>query len=84
MKDYLSNHKSPEAQPNCWSAAEKINSIMKSILLAGIFLLSFPLIAQENPTNLTSKDSISKIEDQKLKEVTVYGNKKQFLKVSLK
>jgi iron complex outermembrane receptor protein len=54
---------------------------MKSILLAGIFLLSFPIIAQEIPTNPTSKDSISKIEDQKLKEVTVYGNKKQFLKV---
>jgi iron complex outermembrane recepter protein len=54
---------------------------MKSLLALGLCLITFPLIAQEIPTNPTSKDSISKIEDQKLKEVTVYGNKKQFLKV---
>ena len=54
---------------------------MKLSLLAGIAFLSFPLIAQEITSNPTSKDSISKIKDQELKEVTVYGNKKQFLKV---
>lgn len=54
---------------------------MKLVLLAGIMLLSFSVTAQEIPTNPTSKDSISKIEEQKLKEVTVIGNKKKFLKI---
>lgn len=54
---------------------------MKSLLTLGICFLVSPLIAQEIPSNLATKDSISKIKDQELQEVTVYGNKKQFLKV---
>ncbi len=54
---------------------------MKSLLTLGMCFLVLPLIAQEIPSNPSSKDSISKIKNQELKEVTVYGNKKQFLKV---
>lgn len=48
-------------------------------LVALLFLQ--PFFAQENPTAEKTADSLSKIEEQKLKEVTVYGNRKQFLKI---
>lgn len=53
---------------------------MKSFLLTTLFLASTLSFAQETKT--TSQDSIPKIEkNNDLKEVTIYGNKKQFLKI---
>lgn len=50
-------------------------------MLAAILLLASSLFAQETPTNEKNSDSISKIDAKKLQEITVYGNKKQFIKV---
>ena len=53
---------------------------MKKILQTLICLVSIATFAQENPKTETVKDStIAKT--SALKEVTVYGNRKQFLKV---
>ncbi len=54
---------------------------MKFSLLATLFVFSSTLLAQETPKNEKQTDSVSKNETQKLQEVTVYGNRKQFLKI---
>jgi hypothetical protein len=61
---------------------------MKSLFITVLFLLTHALLAQEikstteNPKNKVVSDSIaSKEKSKSLDEVTVYGNKKQFLKI---
>jgi iron complex outermembrane receptor protein len=55
---------------------------MKSTCLALLLLLSFSAMAQEVTTNQKVQDFIAKTETPKsLSEVTVYGNKRQFIKV---
>jgi hypothetical protein len=55
---------------------------MKSTCLALLLLLSFSAMAQEVTPNQKVQDSIVKTETPKsLSEVTVYGNKRQFIKV---
>jgi iron complex outermembrane recepter protein len=59
---------------------------MKSFLLSSLFLVAFSSIAQETkpvlekPTNEVAKDTV-KPKVNALNEVTVYGNKKQFMKI---
>jgi iron complex outermembrane recepter protein len=53
---------------------------MKSILIATLFLVTTVSFAQETPTK--TQDSIAKVEKtNNLQEVSIYGNKKQFVKV---
>lgn len=54
---------------------------MKFSKLVALLLCVHSICAQEIPRNENPTDSISKIKEQKLNEVTVYGNKKQYLKV---
>ncbi len=55
---------------------------MKSTCLAMLLLLCVPVIAQEIPPNQKVQDSIAQTETpQSLSEVTVFGNKRQFIKV---
>ncbi len=54
---------------------------MKLSQLAALLLCATSFYAQEVPKNQKQSDSISKFEEQKLSEVTVYGKKRQFLKV---
>ncbi len=57
------------------------SNTMKSLLLTGMFLVTTVFYAQEKPTNATVQDTVKKEKTNELKEVTVYGNKRQYLKV---
>ncbi len=54
---------------------------MKSLLLTGMFFVTSVFYAQEKPTNETVQDSVKKEKTTELKEVTIYGNNRQYLKV---
>lgn len=54
---------------------------MKSIILSGMFLVATTFYAQEKPNNQTVQDTVKKEKTNELKEVTIYGNKKQYIKV---
>lgn len=54
---------------------------MKSIILSGMFLVATTFYAQEKPNNQTVQDTVKNEKTNELKEVTIYGNKKQYIKV---
>jgi hypothetical protein len=57
---------------------------MKSLLMAAFFMAATSSFAQEAPQeqpNATVKDSVKTPKTNELQEVTVYGNKRQYLKV---
>lgn len=54
---------------------------MKSFLCSGMFLVATSFYAQENPTSTTVQDTVKTPKANELKEVTIYGNKKQYIKV---
>lgn len=61
-----------------WVSSIKTITPMKSLCLSMFFLVTNAFYAQETPK--TEKDTI-KNKTTELKEVTVYGNKKQFIKI---
>lgn len=54
---------------------------MKSLVSTVLLLLSIITYSQEIPQNKTKQDSTEIKKAEELKEVTVFGNKKQFLKI---
>ncbi|NHM08297.1 TonB-dependent receptor [Flavobacterium sp. CYK-4] len=54
---------------------------MKSTGLALLLLLCANAFAQENNVSQKTQDSVAKNQPKELKEVTVFGNKRQYLKV---
>ena len=81
----MGNHH-PRRSRTVWSAAEKIinqnQSQMKSIIMSALLLAATGAFAQENPTG-SQESSKTNTTDKtnELSEVTVYGNKKQYIKV---
>lgn len=57
---------------------------MKSLLMAALCMATSSIFAQETPkkqTNPTVQDTVKTPKTNELKEVTIYGNKKQYIKV---
>lgn len=56
---------------------------MKSVLMAALFMAAGSAFAQESPQDLPNQavQDTTKLKTNELKEVTVYGNKRQYIKV---